>query len=184
MAKNRAPQVQDSATPSDSSVQTVSTGRKSKPKYDVPEGGLTAVPTDYDPKTHSRLKRSDFANVETFKAFQSAINPLAQYPIPENGLTEIPEDWNRKKHMALTEANFADDKKFLIYDWQAGELECKAGRLRKKARAQESVAKIGDSKKANQLIKMMEKMAELKKLLGAEAVASVEAALSDSNSDD
>lgn len=45
--------------------------RKSKPAFPVPEGGLTEVPTDYDPEKYRSLKKSDFAKPTVFMRYKA-----------------------------------------------------------------------------------------------------------------
>lgn len=48
--------------------------KATKVTYDVPEGGLTEVPEDYDPKQHKPLKKADFKEEWTYLEFQASIH--------------------------------------------------------------------------------------------------------------
>lgn len=93
-------------------------------------------------------------------------------------LTEVPKDFDFSKNRPLRRKDFADDGKFFLY--KAAECDAKAADFRKKA---EEAGKLGAGKekgKAKRLLKMQEKMAELKKQLSEQGI-DVEALLKDAD---
>lgn len=76
----------------------------------------------------------------------------------------VPGDYNAKKHAPLKKTDFKDEGTF--YEWRAGQLEAKAKQMREMATSIRS----GGGQAAKQLLKMSQKIDEVKAKLKASGI--------------
>ncbi len=115
----------------------------------------------------------NFYKKET-KIMATIVNPKAEkvekvkFPIPEGGFLKVPENFDPKNHKPLLRKAFKEDA--IFFDWKAdlAGLACKRYRLR--AEESRKFGNIADRTKARKIMKMQDKIADLRKELEGQGI--------------
>lgn len=105
-------------------------------------------------------KRGRKANAAKVTKIDFVAPEGASYVNGDGKFTEFPSDFNRKTHKPLTRKNFADEGYY--YNLKADEFESKAKKFREAAAGLKLVGNVKDKSSAKKLLKMQQKMAELR----------------------